>query len=317
MPSANADAPKTNTSKAGNEKRQGPRRRSFGSQGDLTIHLGTAGGSGLRARLVDCSGSGLRVELEWPVEEGAKVKLEGNIDSAIGRQKAHGTCKVRWCTEIAPGKYIAGLEYLMSDPKHDKKDPAPADDGPVIDHYEILQLSRSADAETIRRVFHIMASRYHPDNKETGNAELFRQIVDANHILSDPEKRAKCDAQLAAQAKGRVNLFKTFRESQGVEAEIRKRQGILRLLYTKRMTEAHAPSLGVRDFEEILAIPREHLEFSFWLLKESKHINRADNNRFEITVQGVLAFEAEERVQTRPASPVPFGADLLPEAARQ
>ena len=294
------------------EKRVRPRRKAFGSQKDLVIHLGARTGTGLCARLIDCSVDGVRLELEWPVEEGATVNVAGEIDSATGRQKLNGPCKVRWCTEIAPGKFVAGLAFaIASKPGAGKLDPE-AEEAPLIDHYEILQLSRSAEAETIRRVFHVMASRYHPDNKETGNAEMFRQMVEAHEVLSNPEKRAALDARLAAQAKGRVHLFKTFEESQGVEAEIRKRQGILRLLYTKRLTEAHAPSLSSRDFEEVLAVPREHLEFSFWLLKESKLITRADNNRFEITVQGVLAFEAEERAKHRAAAPMPMVADLLP-----
>ena len=49
-----------------------------------------------------------------------------------------------------------------------------------------------------------------------------------------------------------------------------------------------------REFAEMLGCPREHLEFSLWFLKERKLITRADNNQFEITSQGVEAFEAEE-----------------------
>lgn len=294
------------------EKRARPRRRAFGSQKDMVIHLGAKTGAGLCARLIDCSSDGVRLEMEWPVEQGATVNVAGEIDSATGRQKLNGPCRVRWCTEIAPGKFVAGLAFGMGSKSGANQPEAEGEEAPLVDHYEILQLSRSADGETIRRVFHVMASRYHPDNKETGNAEMFRQMVEAHEALSDPEKRAALDARLATQAKGRVQLFKTFEESQGVEAEIRKRQGILRLLYTKRMTEAHAPSLSSRDFEEMLAIPREHLEFSFWLLKESKLIHRADNNRFEITVQGVLAFEAEERLRNRPLAPVPIVAGFFP-----
>jgi hypothetical protein len=79
-----------------------------------------------------------------------------------------------------------------------------------------------------------------------------------------------------------------------VDAEKRKRQGILSLLYGKRMSDPHQPAMSVRDFEEMLGCPREHLEFSLWFLKESKWITRSDNNRFEITCQGVLAVEADQ-----------------------
>ena len=49
-----------------------------------------------------------------------------------------------------------------------------------------------------------------------------------------------------------------------------------------------------RDFAELLACPIEHLEFALWILREQRLITRSDNNRFEITWQGVLAFEAEQ-----------------------
>src|SRR5690349_7912822 len=46
--------------------------------------------------------------------------------------------------------------------------------GPMpTDYYEILQISRHADAETIHRVYRIMASRFHPDNPKTGDVEKF------------------------------------------------------------------------------------------------------------------------------------------------
>ena len=36
-------------------------------------------------------------------------------------------------------------------------------------YYEILQISRNADQETIHRVFRIMAGRFHPDNPKSGS----------------------------------------------------------------------------------------------------------------------------------------------------
>jgi len=246
------------------------------------------------------------------MEVGAIVNVDGELDSPLGRRKVQGSCLVRWCTELDGGKFIAGLAFGIHQAASDLGTDLASEE--VIDYYEILQVSRKADVDTIHRVFHLLASRYHPDNQETGNAETFRKIVDAHDVLVDPDRRAALDTSLERESKGRVRLFKTFQESQGVEAEIRKRQGILRLLYMRRLTEPHSASLAARDFEEMLAVPREHLEFSFWLLKENKFIARSDNNRFEITVQGVLAFEAEERSMAKTAAPFD-NRGLLPEAA--
>ena len=78
------------------------------------------------------------------------------------------------------------------------------------------------------------------------------------------------------------------------EGEIRKRHGVLKVLYTHRLMNPSAPALRGRDFVELLGCPVEHLEFALWFLRESKFITRSDNNRFEITRLGVEAFEAEE-----------------------
>ena len=48
-----------------------------------------------------------------------------------------------------------------------------------VDYYELLQISPNAEPETIHRVYRLLAQRYHPDNRETGNAQKFRQLHDA------------------------------------------------------------------------------------------------------------------------------------------
>lgn len=48
------------------------------------------------------------------------------------------------------------------------------------DHYETLQISPNADAETVQRVHRLLALRYHPDNRETGNDDRFREIQEAH-----------------------------------------------------------------------------------------------------------------------------------------
>jgi hypothetical protein len=119
-------------------------------------------------------------------------------------------------------------------------------------------------------------------------------VVDAHTVLVDPVKRAAHDVFLAGEDKIRFKLFDTLQSTEGVQAEARKRLGILRLLYAKRLTDAPHPAMHGRNFAELLACPLEHLEFALWMLREQRFISRSDSNRFEITWQGVLAFEAEQ-----------------------
>jgi len=42
------------------------------------------------------------------------------------------------------------------------------------DFYERLQISASAEPETIHRVYRMLAQRFHPDNLESGDESRFR-----------------------------------------------------------------------------------------------------------------------------------------------
>ncbi|MEP6962873.1 MAG: J domain-containing protein, partial [Acidobacteriota bacterium] len=182
----------------------------------------------------------------------------------------------------------------------------------IHDCYEVLQVSRNADVDTIHRIFHVLAQRYHPDNRITGNEDKFRQMVEAHGVLADPERRAAHDVQLAEEYRGRLRIFDSLESTQGVQAEIRKRNGILRLLYAKRMTNPREPELQGRDFSEMLGCPPEHLAFSLWYLKENHWVMRGDNNLYWITLQGVDGFEAQEQSFNK-KQPLPLAAPAIME----
>lgn len=61
------------------------------------------------------------------------------------------------------------------------------------DFYEALGISRDAGEDEIKKAFRQQARKYHPDNKETGNEEVFKEVNQAYEVLSDPEKRAIYD----------------------------------------------------------------------------------------------------------------------------
>ncbi|HZX09164.1 J domain-containing protein [Kribbella sp.] len=62
------------------------------------------------------------------------------------------------------------------------------------DHYEVLNVERSASAAEIRSAYRKMALKVHPD--QGGNAALFRLVQEAWSTLSDPAKRAAYDRSL-------------------------------------------------------------------------------------------------------------------------
>ena len=64
-----------------------------------------------------------------------------------------------------------------------------------IDYYKILGLDKSASQSDIKKAYRKLARKHHPDvNPNDREAEKkFKEINEANEVLSDPEKRKKYD----------------------------------------------------------------------------------------------------------------------------
>lgn len=59
------------------------------------------------------------------------------------------------------------------------------------DYYKTLGVARNATKEEIKKAYRELAHKYHPD--KGGNAEQFKEINEAYHILNDEGKRAQYD----------------------------------------------------------------------------------------------------------------------------
>jgi DnaJ-domain-containing protein 1 len=71
----------------------------------------------------------------------------------------------------------------------------------VEDLYANLGLAVGASEDQIRKAYHELAMKYHPDrSQEAGAEERFRMIAKTYLVLKDPEKRARYDAMLRGQA---------------------------------------------------------------------------------------------------------------------
>ncbi len=63
------------------------------------------------------------------------------------------------------------------------------------DYYEVLGVDKNANEQEIKKAYRKMAMKYHPDrNKDNPEAEnKFKEVQEANEILSDPQKKAAYD----------------------------------------------------------------------------------------------------------------------------
>ncbi len=71
----------------------------------------------------------------------------------------------------------------------------------LADHYKTLGVSRSADAEEIRKAYKRLARRYHPDGGGDNPVERFHEVREAYEVLSDPLARSAYD-RLAKRREG-------------------------------------------------------------------------------------------------------------------
>jgi curved DNA-binding protein len=63
------------------------------------------------------------------------------------------------------------------------------------DYYKVLGVSKSATQDEIKKAFRKLAVKYHPDKTKGDKAseQKFKEVNEANEVLSDPDKRKKYD----------------------------------------------------------------------------------------------------------------------------
>ena len=65
-----------------------------------------------------------------------------------------------------------------------------------VNYYEILEIDKDADSESIKKAYKKLAKKFHPDlnpNDIESSEEKFKEINEAYHVLIDDNERNKYD----------------------------------------------------------------------------------------------------------------------------
>ena len=114
----------------------------------------------------------------------------------------------------------------------------------TTDYYELLQISPNAEPETIHRVYRLLAQRFHPDNKETGDAGVPDDPRGLYRPYRPGEARAVRRLPPAPAATWKL-VHAGTRSETDVDVERLTRLTLLEVLYTRRRLEPQDPGLAI------------------------------------------------------------------------
>ncbi|WP_432799969.1 DnaJ domain-containing protein [Poriferisphaera sp. WC338] len=168
-------------------------------------------------QILDLSATGMRVECKG-AKSPVKPGQTGNIQLEHQNKKIKLNAQARWVKRKGLFKHEVGLKFIdqssqskqiLSDiaqfgficdnqfltpedaSSQQVKEPVRAS-LELPDYYRTLDISPSASSDEIRKAYRQLAQVYHPDHNPN-EADRFKEINEAYHLLADPEQREAYD----------------------------------------------------------------------------------------------------------------------------
>lgn len=154
------------------------------------------------------------------------------------------------------------------------------------DFDELLRTGVARESERFERLYRALAFRYHPDNQETGDPEIFLQIREIHRILSCPRGSASQTGTAADEMSSRPPGETSF-------AAKNRRYAVLRLLYERRVTDCYSAEMPQREIECLTGLPSNEVQFILWYLREKGAVVSGDSLAYAISASGIDLFDEE------------------------
>jgi len=124
----------------------------------------------------------------------------------------------------------------------------------IENYYNILEVSRDASEDDIKRSYRKLALKYHPDKNPVGDKfaeNKFKEIVDAYHVLSDKNRRTIYDYDLSKGYRRQRDSSKSSRPAERAPEKPKAPEPVTYLTVLKQLTKIMKQVETVRNKKKL------------------------------------------------------------------
>jgi len=151
------------------------------------------------------------------------------------------------------------------------------------DHHELLRAGVAGDSERLDHVYRALAFRYHPDNGDSGDSEIFLRISETYRILSVSSPRQEREIAKSDGTDWRSAL-------RGLKD---KRAAVLGMLCERRMSDYRNAFVSPGELESVTGMTPDEIGLILWYLREKGAVTGSDSSPdFAISAKGMDILES-------------------------
>jgi hypothetical protein len=174
-------------------------------------------------------------------------------------------------------QYHLGIEFA------DKASIQPRNPALEPDHHELLRAGVAGDAERLDRVYRALAFRYHPDNGDSGDSEIFLRISETYRILSVSKPRQERE----------IARHDAMDWQTGLRRLKDKRAAVLGLLCQRRMSDYRNAFVSPAELGTLTGMTSDEIGFILWYLREKGAVTGSDSSPdYSISAKGMDILES-------------------------